>query len=100
MIRYLVLWPTFLFVRILSVIAWIVAIAGFLAGMALLFALDYDVDVGGGVGWGEMGIRIGAGLGLFVAGIPFGALGGYLWGSAAKIIIDEQKVNASPIQRG
>lgn len=84
MLRVIATWPVFLFVRVMSAVLMLSAAAAFLASMGVLFSLDYDVDVGGGVGWANYGVRTGVGIGLFLAAFGFGAGGGFLWDVVSK----------------
>ena len=55
-------------------------VASGLASMGVLFTLDYDVDVGGGVPWSNFGIRMLIGIGLIVPAAGFWIIGAWLWG--------------------
>lgn len=85
MIRFTVVWPLSLVVRTLSIVGWIVTVGCILGGLGILYSLDYDIDVGGGVSWSNYGIRTGIGLGLFVAAFPSGALANQLWKLGVKM---------------
>ena len=92
--RILTTWSVAFILRLFSVLLWIAAVAAFLASMGVLLALDYDVDVGGGVSWANLGVRALIGIGLCIVGIPFAASGGFLWQASAKILSPQRGVSA------
>ena len=94
MFRFLTTWLVALSLRLFAVLLWVAAVAAFLASMGVLLALDYDVDVGGGVPWSNYGIRTLIGIGLFIATWPFGISGGVLMNLAAEVLSSQRDVTA------
>jgi hypothetical protein len=63
----------------------IIAVAAGLASMGILLAINFDVDVGGGISWAEMGIRTVVGLVVLAIAIGAGLAAGILGTSTSSI---------------
>ena len=69
----------------LAVAFGILAAAAVVASLFILFSLDFDVDVGGGVSMSEYGKRTLAGMGLWVAALAAGGACGLIGKLALRI---------------